>query len=72
MWVLITNSKKEVIGMKKIILLFIMMLSIFTVGYAFYDNIMTASLGLSVLDTRDTNPEGSKFVFGTYDGKDLS
>ncbi|MCI9293289.1 MAG: cadherin repeat domain-containing protein, partial [Erysipelotrichaceae bacterium] len=57
--------------MKKIILLFIMMLSIFTVGYAFYDNIMTASLGLSVLDTRDTNPEGSKFVFGTYDGKDV-
>ena len=57
---------------KKIVMACIVLLTMLSVGYAYYNlNMSAAGKGTSVLINRSGSVLGSKFVLGSFDGKDV-
>ena len=56
---------------KKILIMLFTLIGTISFVYGYYSHNISASLGVQVLDTRDTNTQGSKFIFGSYNGKDV-
>ena len=56
---------------KKILIMLFTLIGTISFVYGYYSHNISASLGVQVLDTRDTTTQGSKFIFGSYNGKDV-